>query len=146
MIVYRICQTYPPDHNPIDGMGAFKNGGRWNSKGTYAVYTASSLALARAEMARRINLESIPDGYRVYEIFLPDEVAGTEIEPLPDDWKDDPIASSTQRMGDELLKNPDVLYIKTPSVCDANSNNYILNPMSTQYGQVKVVSDYPFVA
>ena len=74
MIVYRICQTYPPGHDPIDGMGSFRNGGGWNSKGTHAVYTASSLALARSELARHINLESIPDGFRVYEIEIPDDL------------------------------------------------------------------------
>jgi len=73
MIVYRICKLYPPDNNPIDGKGAAKYGGRWNSEGVKVIYTASSVALARSELARHINLEAIPDGYRIYEIEIPNQ-------------------------------------------------------------------------
>lgn len=145
MIVYRICQTYPPDHDPIDGKGAFKNGGRWNSKGTYAIYTAASLALARSELARHVNLESVPESFRVYEIEIPDE--GFEaVNPLPDDWDDDPPPLSTQLLGDEFLRDPGVLGIKVLSVCDPSSFNYILNLTSTLSSFVKVVRDFPFIA
>ncbi len=143
MIVYRVCQTYPPHHNPIDGVGAFKQGGRWNSKGTYMVYTASSLPLARSELARHINLESLPDDFRVYEIEIPDEDY-PEIKPLPHDWDSDPIPHDTQLLGDAAFSNPDVLAVKVPSVCDEGSFNYLLNPRSRRYHEVKVVRDYDF--
>lgn len=144
MIVYRICNTYPPDHDPIDGAGAFLKGGRWNSKGTHAVYTASSLALARSELARHVNLESIPDNLRVYEIEIPD-MDMPIVTPLPQDWKDDPPAPSSQRLGDSHLRNPDLLFLKVPSVCDPNSFNIVLNPMSRLYNQVMVINNYAFV-
>ncbi len=144
MIVYRICNTYPPNHNPIDGVGAFQNGGRWNSKGTYAVYTASSLALARSELARHVNLESVPEGVRVYEIELPEQDA-IPIKSLPEHWNDDPPSPISQRFGDQYLHNPNILYLKVPSVCDPNSFNLVLNPMSVHYNNVKVIKDYPFV-
>lgn len=143
MIVYRVCQTYPPHHNPIDGIGAFKQGGRWNSKGTYMVYTASSLPLARSELARHINLESLPDDFRVYEIEIPDEDY-PEIKPLPHDWDSDPISPETQLVGDAAFSDPNVLAVKVPSVCDSGSFNYLLNPGSNRYHEVKVVRDYVF--
>ena len=143
MIVYRICKTYPPDHNPIDGEGAFKQGGRWNSKGTCAVYTASSLALARSELARHVNLESIPEDYRIYEIEIPDKKY-PELKPLPEDWKEDPEPLSTKILGDQLFKDSNVLYLKVPSICDSKSHNYILNPKSSYFKEVKVVRDYLF--
>ncbi|MEQ8713865.1 MAG: RES family NAD+ phosphorylase [Cyclobacteriaceae bacterium] len=144
MIVYRICNTYPPNHNPIDGVGAFQKGGRWNSKGTYAVYTASSLALARSELARHVNLESVPEGVRVYEIELPEQ-GSIPIKSLPEHWNDDPPSPISQRFGDQYLHNPNILYLKVPSVCDPNSFNLVLNPMSVHYNNVKVIKDYPFV-
>ncbi len=143
MIVYRICQTYPPDHDPIDGLGAFQKGGRWNSKGTFAVYTAGSIALARAELARHVNFESIPDGFRVYEIEIPDEGC-VEIEPLPLNWDDDPPSPASQRLGDGYLKNPSILGIKVRSACDPESHNYVLNPACTNYSKVRLVKSYPF--
>ncbi len=144
MIVYRICKPYPPDHNPIDGMGAFRKGGRWNSKGTYAVYTANSLALARSELARHVSLESVPDGFSIYEIEIPDQDY-SNIKSLPKDWAEDPPPRSSQLLGDGMLKNSHTLGIKVPSVCDPSSFNYILNPMSIHFSKVKVKRNYPFV-
>ncbi len=144
MIVFRICKTYPPNHDPMDGVGAFKRGGRWNSKGTYAVYTSSSIALARAELARHINLESIPDGFRIYEIELPDKTY-TEINPLPADWNNDPENPDSQQIGDQYLQNTETLAIKVPSVCDHDSFNFILNPLYKNYKQVRIIKDYPFI-
>lgn len=145
MIVYLICQTYPPDHSPIDGVGAFKNGGRWNLKGTYAVYTASSLALARSELARHINLESIPDQFRVYEIEIP-ESEFKELQPLPYNWNDDPPSIYSQEAGTSILQNLHCMGFKVPSICDPKSFNYILNPISIHFSKVKQVRNYPFFA
>ena len=145
MIVYRICKTYPLDHNPIDGEGASKYPGRWNSNKTRMVYTASSLSLARSEMARHINLEDLPDNFRVYEIEIPDQDY-PEVKPLPDDWNNDPESDSTKTIGDEYFSDKSVPGVKVPSVCDPKSYNYLLNPLSDKYHLIKVVSDYPFVA
>ncbi|MFT6866666.1 MAG: RES domain-containing protein [Cyclobacteriaceae bacterium] len=128
----------------MDGMGAFRKGGRWNSKGTYAVYTASSLALARSELARHVNLESVPDGFSIYKIEVPDQDYPS-MAPLPDDWPEDPLSRSTQELGDALLQNPATLGLKVPSVCDPDSFNFILNPRSIYFSKVRVLQNYPFV-
>ena len=143
MIVYRICQTYPPDHDPIDGQGSFIRGGRWNPKGVHAVYTASSLALARSELARHINLDIIPDGYRVYEIEIPDGDCASPVH-LPEEWDSDIDWNTTQAIGKKFLTDTSILCMKVPSVCDFKSYNIILNPNSDNYHQTKVVNDYPF--
>jgi len=142
VIVYRICQTYPPDHNPIDGEGASKYGGRWNSEGIKMVYTASSLALARSELARHMNLAVIPDDYRVYEIEIPDQEYEI-VNPLPTDWDSDDEPLSTKRIGDIYFSNSSKLAIKVPSVADSKSFNYLLNPESNLFYLVKVVNNYP---
>jgi len=153
VIVYRICKTYPPDHNPLDGKGASKYGGRWNSTGIPMVYTSSSLALARSEMARHINLEVMPDDYRVYEIEIPDqdyiEVAlktNGKAKPLPENWNSDLEHGSSKKIGDAYFSDKSVLAIKVPSVCDHKLYNYLLNPESESYHLVEVVDDYPFIA
>ena len=152
MIVYRICKTYPPDYNPIDGKGAAKYGGRWNSIGRPAVYTAESLSLARSELTRHLNLETVPDKYSVYEIEIPDlnylevRIGSDHISaPLPIDWDTDPESPTSKELGDNYLADPTVLAIKLPSVCDPKSFNYLLNPKSNLFHMVKVVKEYQFV-
>lgn len=144
MIVYRICQTYPPDHDPIDGEGAAKYGGRWNSIGVRMIYTASSIALARSELTRHINLEDVPKTYRVYEINIPNQEY-LEASPLPTDWDSNLEDDATKTMGDHYFADHSLLAIKVPSVCDPHSYNYLLNPDCDQYHLVKVVKNYPFV-
>lgn len=143
MIVFRICQTYPPDHNPIDGRGAFLYGGRWNSIGRHALYTASSLALARAELARHVDLSCMPDLYKVYEIEVPDHTYKT-IKPLPPDWDQDPPGFVSQQMGDQWLQDATCLGFKVSSVCDPDDFNLVLNPMSPGYSEVCVKRSYAF--
>ena len=143
MIVYRICKTYPPHHNPIDGRGAFMSGGRWNPKGVHAVYTASSLALARSELARRLSLDNLPDGYVVYEIEVPDNSCET-IDVLPKNWDSDTDWRNSQILGKKYLENPGIMGIIVPSVCDPASYNVILNPKASGFELVKVVKRYAF--
>lgn len=143
MIVYRICQTHPPNHNPIDGQGAFIRGGRWNPKGVHAVYTASSLALARSELARHLNLNVIPDGFRVYEIEIPDNQCFM-IQDVPTSWASDDSWEETQKIGKKHLTDHSLLCLKVPSVCDEKSFNIILNPNSRYFEKVTVIRDYPF--
>lgn len=149
MIVYRICKSYPPDYNPLDGKGASKNGGRWNSIGRPVVYTASSLALARSEMARHINMEDVPDDYRVYEIEIPDqeyiEVDKNVKDLLSRGGNSDETLLMTKRIGDDLLSDNSILAIKVPSICDPKAFNYLLNPAGDDYHLVKVVNEYSFV-
>ncbi len=136
--------TYPPDHNPMDGKGASLRGGRWNRKGILAVYTATSLALARSELARHINLDTIPVGMRVYEIEIPKGKILT-IDHLPLSWDSNHDWIDSQRLGSEHLLDPEVLAIKVPSVCDHKSFNLILNPSHNNFDRVKIVKDYEFV-
>jgi len=154
VIVYRICKTYPPDYNPlapiaIGSKGASKNGGRWNSIGRPLVYTASSLALARSEMARHINMEDVPDDYRVFEIEIPDqeyiEVDQNVRVFLSRGVNSDETLLTTKKIGDDLLSDKSILAIKVPSICDPITFNYLLNPDGDDYNKVKIVNDYPFV-
>lgn len=143
MIVYRICNTYPPSHDPVDGKGSALRGGRWNRKGIAAVYTAASLALARSELARHVNLDTVPLGMKVYEIEIPNRDI-LILDELPADWDSNQDWINTQHLGSDHLLDPQVLAIQVPSVCDHRSFNLILNPGYTDFDEVKIVRDYEF--
>ena len=55
--VYRICKTKYAA-TAFDGEGAFRFGGRWNTRGTRLIYTAGNLALAALEML--VHLDEYP--------------------------------------------------------------------------------------
>ncbi|MEX2594560.1 MAG: RES domain-containing protein [Anditalea sp.] len=143
MIVYRICKTYPPDHNPLDGVGSSLRGGRWNPKGIRAVYASESLALAKAELARQRPLTLLKD-YSVYEIEIADNYL---ISPkIPEGWDETPPTHVSKNIGAENSSLVEKLGFFVPSVADPCKVNVVLNPLAKDFSKyVSIKSTYPFL-
>src|SRR5450432_2475776 len=69
--VYRVCRSL---HAPLDGAGAMRVGGRWNSPGKRVVYMAESLSLAVLENLVHMNKVDFPVGYVSVSAIIPDHV------------------------------------------------------------------------
>lgn len=139
MIVYRCTLDIHLD-STLAGEGAFRYGGRWNSKGVPAIYAAESRILAVLELVIRQPIDKICATYKILPIEVPDHF----IEPkLPQKWKQD--ESITRKIGDNLLRNGENLLIKIPSALLANSFNYIINPRSPKISNVKLLQPEPIL-
>jgi RES domain-containing protein len=70
----------------LNGIGASKFWGRWNTKATKLIYTAANRALKMAELAVHLNLTWLPRDYMMVEIDIPNEMDVDTIKPgkLPD--------------------------------------------------------------
>jgi RES domain-containing protein len=133
MIVFR-CSLEAHLASTLAGEGAMRYGGRWNSKGVPAIYTAESRILAVLELVIRQPIDKICAEYRILPIEVPDKV----MEPkIPHRWKHD--ESITRKIGDSLLKDTGTLVVKIPSALLANSYNFIINPRSNQITKVKLL-------
>ncbi len=65
-------RLFSPRHDPWDATGAFRRGGRWNSRGTAILYAASSQSLACLEILVRIrNPDNFP-AYAYSQIAIPE--------------------------------------------------------------------------
>src|SRR5476651_48325 len=71
MIVYRIAKSEIRARD-ISGTGAFKNGGRWNSKGTYMLYTSMNSSLALLENLVHFDESDLPPDLYVATIEIDD--------------------------------------------------------------------------
>lgn len=133
MTVYR-C-TLKKWAKDLTGQGAFLLGGRWNSLGHHALYTAESNLLAALEVAIRIPLTKISRDYVMVPIELP---TGIEVyEPkLWKGWNTD--VEGTQKIGDAFFKKNNYLAMKVPSALMSNTFNFLLNPRHTNFSKVKV--------
>ena len=131
-----------PDFAPgLDGRGAERYGGRWNSPGLPAVYCASHLSLVvleyfvhlPPELRRR---DSLPRMTAV-ELRLDDG----SVEAIGDDDLDrlDNLAWCRAR-GDDWLERGEALALAVPSVVVPREQNVILNPRHADFGRVDVVS------
>jgi len=123
----------------MSGVGAYRAGGRWNSPGRYAVYTAGNLALAMLELLVHIDdAIALRDlGYVYHPVTFPNDVVSVLGEDdLPSDWDANPVSRASQVAGDEWLEAQSTLVLAVPSVIvpaahryDPDSMNYIVNPM-----------------
>ncbi len=144
MTVYRIVRgKYRED---LSGTGAELFGGRWNSKGTKMLYTASSIALAMTEVAVHIPFGILPKGFFVISITLPkvkiqkvslDSLEGTS-------WDSHPPSHITQQIGDAFIKNAKHLVLEVPSVVVPGDVNYLINPLHKNSDQLKITATHPF--
>ena len=138
----RLWRLINPRHAPgLDGDGARRIGGRWNSPGRPIVYTSDAPALAALELF--VNLEpgqrtvsglpplsivaiDVADGLIVYPTDLPTEYA------------------EQQHWGDDWLAAGGSLAVAVPTVVMRWEVNVLLNPRHPAMAQVKVMFIEPF--
>jgi len=144
MIVFRLGRK--EYRNDISGRGAEISGGRWNEKGTPALYTAGSRALAVLEVAVHVPFGIMPVDYYMSAIKVPDDASLLQlnITDLPSKWKSNPITTRTQIFGSDLLKGNKYLVLRIPSAIVSGDYNYIINPAHPEFKSVKIKFTEPF--
>lgn len=136
MKVYRIARCdYIRD---LSGSGAFLNGGRWNSEGVYALYTASTASLALLETLA--HLQKIPKvGFCLVCLDIPDDfLLDIDAKSLPLDWNSFPAPQGLQEIGDKYLRSEKYLAIGFPSALLPEDKVILLNPKYPQFQSVKI--------
>ena len=131
MKMYRLTQKKHAE-TPFNPIGAKLFGGRWNSKGTEALYFSESESLCSLEVFVHVNNEpSMIEQYNLYRIDMPDElIAKLDHEDLPTTWRAIPASESTQEIGDQFLNDPEPEYaaLQVPSTISPRDKNYVINP------------------
>ncbi|MGB2525767.1 MULTISPECIES: RES family NAD+ phosphorylase [Flagellimonas] len=147
MIVYRLGkQRFIED---LSGSGAYMNGGRWNNKGVYMLYTSESKALAMSELSVHLPLGIVPKDYSFVKMEIPDDkILELDMKLLdPIDWKTLPHGPETQAIGDQFILDNTHLALKVPSVVVEGDFNYVLNPHFPDYNRLVTIIDkgpFPF--
>ena len=130
----------------FDGEGAYRFGGRWNSRGVRAVYASSTLALALLEIlvhidpARRVpELMAIP-------IQLPKRMieGGAYSTPTRLGAGFIPPVGETRRTGDAWIRATQGPALRIPSAVVPIEDNYLLNPEHPNFNQLKIGPSEPF--
>lgn len=134
MKLFRLTQKKYSD-DPFSPIGARRFGGRWNSKGTDALYFSESESLSTLEVFVHVNRHpEIVKQYDLYCIELPNNlIAQLEEENLPSQWNAIPFSESTQFIGNEFLTLADSEFaaLQVPSAISPRDKNYLVNPNHT---------------
>lgn len=139
MVVYRVANVKYKEAT-LSGIGAEKVGGRWNEKGTRAVYCSENIALALLEYyVHSENIANLPQHIVVAKIEIPDELIIHEVKELPEYWNQYPYSTKTTTLFTELAKNRNFFALKVPSTLVPLEHNIVLNPLYKNFGQIEIL-------
>lgn len=129
---------------PFDGEGAARSGGRWNPRGRRAVYLSATLSLAALEVL--VHLQSgAPGAFVAWRCHvLRASIRRIRRRELPRDWNVEPVAVSTQRIGEGFLREGRWLGLLVPRAVIPTEFNLILNPTHPEAGTLRRGDPVPF--
>src|SRR5688572_6408846 len=133
MLLYRIVQNKFRSRD-LSGTGAFHYGGRWNSKGTYMLYTSENSSLAYLEFLAHVDPSFAPPHLYIIELAL-DDAAPILILPdkdYPRNWQR-PGLKANQELGDKWMNDKKYMAVKVKSAVNFLEHNYLLNPLFPGY-------------
>lgn len=126
----------------FDGEGARLYGGRWNSPGRPAAYTAGSLALAALEVLVHIQSRKALTNYlKVRLEFEESLVLTVTVSFLPPHWRQGHASPETRAVGDRWLDAGTTPILGVPSVVIPEEWNYVLNPRHPQFDAIHRMTD-----
>ena len=129
----------------FSGEGAFRYGGRWNSRGVPVVYLGGNPSISALEIV--VNTDDSEDLYRIPYVLIPvdfEEALVTRPQSLPDDWKQDPPPPSCAAVGDEWLRSDRSALLEVPSAVIPLERNFILNPLHKDFPQITIGKSQAF--
>jgi len=84
VLAWRICRRA---HRALDGEGARRYGGRWNTAGRPVIYASTNRALAVLELLVHVDVNDAPPDLYLLELSVPDAAAERlDVGRLPATW------------------------------------------------------------
>ncbi|QSE97310.1 RES family NAD+ phosphorylase [Fulvivirga lutea] len=142
MIVYRIVHAEFANKIVASGRPA-----RWNSAGTFVVYTASSRSLACLENLVHRSSEGLNAQFRTLVIEIPETIVIEEVtvNDLPKNWPSFKSQLQTRHMGDKWAVTQETCVLRVPSVIIPEESNYLINPQHLDFKKIKLLATEEFL-
>ena len=130
---WRICRA---PYAALDGEGARRFGGRWNSPGVPCVYLADSPALAALAVRVHLDLPAalIPEDFVLVQVAL-EALPTAIVAAMPAD---------SRTVGDDWLRDCSTPLLSVPSALVPVSRNLLLNPAHPAAPSAREVARAPF--
>jgi RES domain-containing protein len=141
MDLFRIVKTADRARD-LSGIGAYLHGGRWNSKGTYLLYTSVNSSLALLESLVHFDPLLIPPRLYLTRLVFDDRapVFSLADKHYPTGWKSGEWAEN-KKLGDQFARDNKFVALRVRSVVNEQEYNYLLNPQFPEYTDILKVAD-----
>jgi RES domain-containing protein len=150
VLLWRIANETPDLRaSDLSGGGAKAIGGRWNRKGTPAVYASTSIALATLEtLAHLGDTIAIRNSFLV-RISVPASVwavrAYVDVKSVPVTWMAEPPGITSIEIGNNWLEARSTALLVVPSVIVPEEHDVLINPMHPLARKLKATAVRQFV-
>jgi RES domain-containing protein len=120
--------------------------GRWHTR-RLVTYASESLALASLEVLVHCDLDLLPVDLMAVEIDVPPRVkiSRVTVTDLPRNWRRHPVPPALQRLGNAWLDQAQTAVLRVPSALVPTESNLLLNPLHTDFRQIRVVRRFKFI-
>ena len=143
MLLWRITRK-PFLTQALEGLGAKKYGGRWNSKGLAVVYTSESLELAVLEALVHLDIDLLPKDVYQIGFEMDDQLIASMPAPLPSGWDSPPpYSSKVQAIGDRWIRSGSSLGLRVPASVLPSRSNVLINPLHPEIRQLREIDRGP---
>ena len=94
-----------------------------------------------AEVAVHLTLATLPSGFVMLEIDIPDDIQIKTLEPgdLPDNWNRNPPTINSQKVGDKFIDAMVFCVLKVPSVVVPVDHDYLINPHHEHFEKITII-------
>lgn len=130
----------------LDGGGAFRTGGRWNSKGRYVIYAGVGFATAMLEKLAHTRIGKIPNGQQFADIHIPAQVSVERLDQaaLPGWNRMDYVAA--RAFGDEWYDRRRTAVLIVPSLPSMGlEQNLLINQLHPDFADVRAGQPQPVI-
>ncbi|MEQ8926760.1 MAG: RES family NAD+ phosphorylase [Fulvivirga sp.] len=142
MIVYRIVHAEFANKIVASGRPA-----RWNSAGTFVIYTASSRSLACLENLVHRGGEGLNAQFRTLVIEIPETMVIKQVgaNELPKNCHTFKSQQHTRLIGDKWAALQETCVMQVPSVIIPEESNYLINPQHKDFKKIKLLGTEEFL-
>lgn len=129
----------------FDGEGAFRFGGRWNSRGKRMVYASESLSLALLEVLVHLDASSTVPEMSAIALRIPRELLSVLPRPSTEPKEADFPGSlrESRARGDRWLSEAANPAISVPSVIVPSERNILVNPLHPKFHKLEIFPPEP---
>jgi RES domain-containing protein len=131
----------------FSGEGAWRYGGRWNSRNIRVIYASEHQSTAALEVFVHNKPFNPNEKYKAFRLEWADSLTERfPAEKLPANWRVLPAPVETREIGDRWVQERRSAVLALPSVISPADTNFLLNPEHRDFKRIRIAPpvDYDF--